>query len=305
MMISRIIIYLIFSSALLFLACATAEQTNIEDADNKVIFLKEKCPSHLRYNWLENSACIEDAALVNQIKLPVNYKREFVEKGSFEEWLRFLPLLPENQKVMYYDGRVKPYQDGAYRVLNIDIGNSDLQQCADAIMRLKAEYHFSRGEFAKIHFNYTSGHKVSFDDWRKGKKPLLSGSKMSFSTKSIKEDNSYSNFKKYLRNIFIYAGTASLEKELNPKDIKDVKAGDIFIKGGFPGHAVLVLDVAVHTESGKKIFLLGQSYMPAQSFHVLQNFRHDQKLSPWYPEDFGEILHTPEWEFKRTSIKEF
>jgi len=263
-------------------------------------------PKGLKYSWMKNSSYHVATALGNQLPLPDGYERVALTAGSFAQWLRFLPLLPKGEKVMLFDGREKSYQDGAYRVLDIDVGKSDLQQCADAIMRLKAEYHYSRGEYAKIHFNYTSGHKVSFDDWRKGKKPVISGNKVNFSTASGEHDNSYSNFQKYLRSIFMYAGTASMEKELKLQQLTELKAGDLFIKGGFPGHAVLIVDVGIHKQTGKKIFLLAQSYMPAQSIHILQNFKHSSTaLLPWYPEDFGATLYTPEWEFAAGSLKQF
>jgi hypothetical protein len=262
-------------------------------------------PALVKYSWLDKSDAKNSLCLVNQVPLPNGYRRVEAKSGSFAEWLRFLPLSPNNSKVLLFDGREKSYQKGAYRIINIDIGNSDLQQCADAVMRLKAEFHYSRGEYDKIHFNFTSGHKVSFDDWRKGKKPSVSGNKVNFSAFGTKTDNTYSNFKKYLSMVFSYAGTASLEKELLSAQIEEIKAGDLFIKGGFPGHAVLVLDVAENIETREKIFLLGQSYMPAQSIHILKNFDHMQKLSPWYPQDFGETLRTPEWEFKPGSLKKW
>jgi hypothetical protein len=264
---------------------------------------KESLPAGLSFSWLDMSKYSAENALVNQVALPTGFKREDVANGSFAEWLRFLPLMATDQKVMLFDGREKPYQAGAHRVINIDIGKSDLQQCADAIMRLKAEYHYSRGEFDKIHFNFTSGHKVSFDDWRKGRKPVVSGNNVSFTNPTAAPDNSYQNFQKYLRMVFMYAGTASLEKELKTGDLQKIKAGDLFIKGGFPGHAVLVIDVAENLKSGEKIFLLAQSYMPAQSIHILKNFKHNSGQSPWYPQNFGEILYTPEWDFKAASFK--
>ena len=69
--------------------------------------------------------------------------------------------------------------------------------------------------------------------------------------------------------VFAWAGTYSLERELKPAALADIAAGDVFIKGGFPGHAVLVADVVENRTTGEKRFLLLQSYMPAQDIHVL------------------------------------
>lgn len=255
-----------------------------------------------RYTWLENYD--EQTALVNQIAAPVGYQRVKLTKGSFGEWLRYLPLLAKGTKVSLYNGQEKPYQRGANRVINIDIGNRDLQQCADAVMRLKAEYHYSQKAYSNIHFNYTSGHKVAFEDWRKGKKPKVKGGKVSFSAATGNIDNSYSNFQKYMRSVFMYAGTASLEKEMQAKKIEDLVSGDVFIKGGYPGHAILILDVVENPKTGHKLFLVAQSYMPAQSIHVLNNF-NEPDLSPWYPIDFGETLETPEWSFAKEALHQF
>jgi len=262
-------------------------------------------PATIRYTWLSKSEYKNSESIINQIPVPKGYRRIETKNGSFAEWLRYLALNPENTKVLLFDGREKAYQTGAHRIINIDIGNADLQQCADAVMRLKAEYHYSRSEFDKIHFNFTSGHKVSFDDWRKGRKPIISGNKVSFSSFDGKTDNSYNNFKKYLRTIFSYAGTASLEKELLARNPIEISAGDVFIKGGFPGHAVIVVDVAENIKHGDRIFLLAQSYMPAQSIHILNNLHHNSTLSPWVPSNFGETLHTPEWDFKKVSLKKW
>lgn len=255
-----------------------------------------------QYTWIENYNSA--TALENQISVPKGFERVEAKEQSFGAWLRGLPLEDKGKPVLLYNGATKSYQEGACRVVNIDIGSRDLQQCADAIMRLKAEYHYSRKEYDEIHFNYTSGHTVRFSDWAKGKKPQISGSKVSFSNPTGNTDYSYTNFKKYLQNIFNYAGTASLSKELKKKKVADIEIGDVFIWGGFPGHAILVVDVAVNPQTNKKIFLLAQSYMPAQSIHILNNF-NNESLSPWYSEDFGEQLLTPEWTFERQSLCSF
>ena len=92
-----------------------------------------------------------------------------------------------------------------------------------------------------------------------------------------------------------------MSKELVAVPVKNMKIGDLFIQGGFPGHAVIVLDMAVN-EQGQSIFLLAQSYMPAQDIHILKNNQHPEN-SPWYSTDFGEYLETPEWRFSRNDLK--
>ena len=80
--------------------------------------------------------------------------------------------------------------------------------------------------------------------------------------------------------------------------------GDVFIQGGSPGHAVLVVDVAEDPRTGRGVFLLVQSYMPAQEIHILKN-PTDLNLSPWHETGFGETLRTPEWLFRRSDLKRF
>ena len=78
----------------------------------------------------------------------------------------------------------------------------------------------------------------------------------------------------------------------------------MFIRGGFPGHAVLIVDMAEHEERGDKLFLIVQSYMPAQDIHILVN-PADAQLSPWYSIDFGDVLVTPEWNFDAGELRRF
>lgn len=255
-----------------------------------------------QYTWLVDYDI--NTAMINRIPVPKGYKRVEVEEGSFTDWLRHLPLKPYDTKMMLYNGTEKFRQDVHAAIINIDIGDKDLQQCADAVMRLKAEYHFGRQEYDKIHFNFTSGDKVSFDDWRFGRKPKVSGNSVTFSPrKNAAPDNSYSNFKKYMDMIFLYAGTYSISQELNKADISTLRAGDVFVKGGFPGHAMMVVDIAKNID-GKTIFLLSQSYMPAQNIHIVKNFNAESKdLGCWYSTDFEEQLETPEHTFYRDELK--
>lgn len=243
------------------------------------------------------------ANLTDLIAAPQGYQRITVASNSFAEWLRYLPAKAKSEKVKLYNGSLKPNQNVHYAILDIDVGKRDLQQCADAVMRLRAEYHYGKKDFSKIHFNFTSGDRVAFEDWSKGKKPKISGNKVNFSAANGQVDTSYPNFRKYMTMIFNYAGTASLSNELKSVPIENMQIGDVFIQGGFPGHAVIVMDIVENTQ-GDKQFMLAQSYMPAQDIHILKNYE-SAPSSPWYPIDFGTDLNTPEWNFRRSDLKRF
>jgi len=255
---------------------------------------------------------IEDRSLVypdgktigERIEVPEGFERIDFDKGSYASYLRMLELRPNGSKVKLFNGKLKNRQDVHVAVVDISVGKRDLQQCADAIMRLRAEYLWQQKKFDKIQFNFSSGHTAKYIDWAEGKRPDIKGNNVEFKFRAGK-DYSYKNFLKYMETIFIYCGSFSLEKELTRVHrYEDIEPGDAFIQGGFPGHAVIVVDVALNKTTGEKIFLLAQSYMPAQEIHILRNF-NDSNLSPWYSAKTKEVLQTPEWDFKGGSLKRF
>jgi hypothetical protein len=257
---------------------------------------------HNKYSWLKNYNYQEN--IINRLAVPANFERTAEIKNSFGDWLRHLPLKKEGSPVYLYDGSLKNNQGVHSAVLDIDAGgNKDLQQCADAVMRLKAEYLFSIQDFKNIHFNYTSGDNASWFQWMQGYRPKIAGNKVSW-IKNSTESSSYLTFKNYLISVFNYAGTFSLSKEMISLEPKDMKTGDVFIYGNFPGHAVIIVDMAVNKKTGEKIFMIAQSYMPAQDIHILKN-PNNENLSPWFSVNFGDHLYTPEWTFSRKDLKRF
>jgi hypothetical protein len=244
------------------------------------------------------------AKLVSEIPLPAGFSRTVAKKGSYEQFLRNLRLKKPGTPVRYFNGKMKPDQGIHYAVIDIDVGKADLQQCADAVMRLRGEYLFRAKRYGKIHFNFTSGDRVGFVKWAEGYRPVIRGRKVFFRKKGLR-DYSYRNFRRYMVKIFQYAGSMSLSRELvKVKRSEGLGIGHIYIQGGYPGHAVIVLDVAVNKKTGEKIFLLAQSYMPAQSIHILKNFQNSS-LSPWYSTGFTNELTTPEWVFTKSDLMRF
>lgn len=234
---------------------------------------------------------------------PQGFVREEESKTSFDFFLRNLPLKSLGSNVLYFDGTIKPNRNVYEAVVDLPIGKKDLHQCADAVMRLRADYFYSQKQYDKIHFNFTNGFRADFSKWAEGYRIAIKGNKTSW-FKTAKPSDSYETYWKYLETVFSYAGTASLEKELKPINVSDIKIGDVFIKGGFPGHAVIVVDMAVNPKNNQKIMLLAQSYMPAQELQILKN-PNNSSLSPWYAVDFGTSLKTPEWTFSSSQLKRF
>jgi hypothetical protein len=58
------------------------------------------------------------------------------------------------------------------------------------------------------------------------------------------------------------------------------------------------------SKSGGKIFMIAQSYMPAQDIHVLKNFG-DEKIGPWYKNSIAVQLNSPQWSFPVSELKCF
>lgn len=245
-------------------------------------------------------------SIVTRIAPPAGYTRETCGDNSFTGYLRSLSLLPKGSKVMLYNGREKTNQAAAFAVVDMEIGNRDLQQCADAVMRLRAEYLWKHKRTGEIRFNFTNGFTAEYKKWAEGNRIKVSGNNVQWYASGKGNDYSYKTFRNYLDMVFMYAGTASLSRELQTVPYTSLQPGDVFIQGGSPGHAVIVIDVAIHPETKKKVFMLAQSYMPAQQIHILMN-PVSHRLSPWYEltdTDDGK-LYTPEWTFNKKDLKRF
>ena len=215
---------------------------------------------------------------IAEIPMPAGYSRVALEPGSFGAWLRDVRL-KEEMVVYLYNGNRKINQRAQFSVLDISTGNRDLQQCADAVIRIRAEYLYEQKRYGEIVFLDNNGTRYSL--------PLGADRK---------------KFNAYLEKVFIRCGTLSLERQLKRVAVMNtIMPGDVFIKGGSPGHAAIVMDVAMNSR-GEKIFLLANGYMPAQDIHVVINPRVPG-LSPWYSTDYDSIVELPEYRFASNQLK--
>lgn len=294
----RLIVCLL-SLGLLFGCTESAEP--IKDMDNKeeTNINQEEKPSE--GNEKESIIDVDGKTLVDRIKTPKGYTRTDVDTQSFGYYLRNIGLKPQGHKVRYYDGSIKA-RNVYEAVLDIDVGSRDLQQCADSIIRLRAEYLYKHKKYSEISFNLTNGFNVPYTKWADGYRVKVSGNTTSWVKKFSQTNYEYDNFRDYLTFIYTYAGTLSLSQELNKVPYNELSIGDVFIQGGSPGHAVIVMDTAKNKD-GEVVYLLAQGYMPAQEMHILKSPNGD--TNPWYKLNNGSYINTPEWRFTREDLKGF
>jgi hypothetical protein len=260
-------------------------------------------PVHAVYPWSPRASASSDRLDGRFRSPPAGFVRVHAAPGSFAEFLRTLPLQPEGSPVVDFRGN-KLYGDGRHpnivAVADIDIGTKDLQHCADAIIRLHAEWHYGRGEH-DISYRTVSGQALSYRGYVAGDRARLEGKNITVERTAPAQKDDHALFRGWLDDVFSWAGTSSLERDgTMVSSAAEMRAGDFFVMRGAPfGHAVLILDVA-RDERGRTALLLGQSYVPAQSFQVLATAG-----SPWFIVEPGDVfVNTPFWRpFPMTSLR--
>ena len=222
--------------------------------------------------------------VLTRFSTPAGYHQLNVQPGSFAAYLQSLPLKPAGAHTMTYSGEVARTDVETAAVVAISVGHEDLQQCADVVMRLRGEYLYSQMRYNELKFHFESGFVCDYIHYANGYRYHNDHWVL-----KAKKDYGYKTFMGYMELVFAYAGTLSLEKELKPvSNPAELKTGDVFIHGGSPGHCFIVMDV-VENSQHKKLFLLAQSFMPAQNIQVLQYtgnpwFSMDVKTGIWYSE---------------------
>lgn len=240
-----------------------------------------------RYAWLTGDERIR--ALEDAFAPPPGFSRIPRGADSFGAWLRRLPLRPAGAPVLSYRGQVRAEGDSPSigAVAELDVGKADLQQCADSVLRLHAEWLWSSGRAGAIGYRVTSGDLASWPRWASGERATVADDHLRWGP-AARPDDSHRSLRAFLDLVFTYAGSVSLARYSSPAARAEVEPGDFFVLPGGPGHAVVVLDMA-RDARGRTRALLGQGYMPAQDFHVLA-----MGGEAWFDLDV-EAVETPFW----------
>ncbi len=239
------------------------------------------------YPWPRTTPVHEP--LVYRFPPPAGAKRTVVAEGSWAQWLRHLPLRPPDAPVVSVSGSTIWYSDSRYVGAVIDMDERKNQECADVILRLRAEYLRWAGREDEIVFSLTGPGTISWPEWQAGMRPRLEGSRLNF-YRAADPDDSRQAFDSYLASAFAWCGTLSLSKDGEAAGLEEVRIGDFFAHGGSPGHAAIIADLA-RGDNGQVWALLLQGYMPAQSAHVLRAEADEQ----WFLLVPGEKVELPAW----------
>lgn len=207
----------------------------------------------------------EGDTIETRFRPPEGYERKPAD--GYGEFLRSQKLLPDGSPILLYNGKEAIIQAWHAAVLELSVGDRDLQQCADAALRLRCEYLYSIGEYDKINYHLTNGDEFPYGKWREGYRLEVNGNTTRM-VKTAEPDESYEAFYDYMQVLFNYASTRSLYPESTVIPLRDIQVGDIFIFSGSPGHCMIVMDVC-ENELGEKAILVGQSNMPAQQVHIV------------------------------------
>ena len=219
------------------------------------------------------------------------------DTNSWDYFLRHLPIL--DSPVLDYRGRPVSYQDKHIGIIPYDVGKADLQQCADALMRIRAEYLFEQKRYDEIGFHFTGGQYYSWNDYCKGKQPVPSGNDIRFIQTATK-NKTHGSLRTYLDIVYTYASTISLAKELKHADHFEV--GTVVINPGSPGHCFIIIDEKTDVE-GNNLFKLAEGYTPAQSIYVLRNLNESEK-TPWHRLTRG-VIETASYRFEKYQLGKF
>ncbi|MDL2234523.1 DUF4846 domain-containing protein [Christensenellaceae bacterium OttesenSCG-928-L17] len=221
------------------------------------------------------------------------------EVDAYGEYIRDLPLLADGSPILLYNGEESALNGRHAAVVDMDVGARDLQQCADAALRIRCEYLYAAGAYDAIRYHLTNGFLLSYEEYREGYRLQVDGNSTKM-VKRAKEDTSYEAFRAYLDVLFNYASTRSLYKECEQIALEDLRVGDLFIVSGSPGHCVIVMDM-LENEKGTRMAIFGQSSMPAQQIHIIQE---PMMVTPWVAIDTIRFpFKIAGWEFHEESIR--
>ena len=230
----------------------------------------------------------EGKTVITRFTVPDGYQRSDTLPATFAFFLQHLPLLPPKTPVKFYDGVPNTASHPA-AVIDMDTGDKNLQQNVQTVIRLWAEYLFEQQRFPDIHFHINNGELIPYEQWAQGMKLVIN--RKTYWTKTPSNPRLYQTFRRYLNFIFTNSNFQTLSQDLELSAATNIAPGDILVSGNDTGNDVaMILDVAVHQETGEVAVLLVSGGNPAQSLQVLKNTGENKTAGAWFPVTDGVLM---------------
>jgi hypothetical protein len=225
-----------------------------------------------QYPWLKQTRAgrpLAHATLQSRFAEPQGYARVAAEPGSFAHWLRTLPLAAPDTAVLDSSGKTTLASTAGFAAAVVAI-DMHAEESADALLRLNAEWHFSRGDAQRISYLSNTGRPLPFSRWLGGERIVMKKQGWDWALKSAASTSqSYPDLRSFLDAAFQWVDPRALAIQGKVLGWDDVVAGDYFVHAGKEPTLVTVLDVAKGPKA-EPALLLGHVAAPHQNMYVLR-----------------------------------
>ena len=242
----------------------------------------------------------------SRVTVPDSFFRPPFPISTYQSYLQSLVIKSADSKVMKYDGYEKKFICYS-AVLQIDLMEEDMMRGEHYIQYLRAKFLYNSSKYDMIDFSYDDGRSLTFEQWAEGARFVWQDSIYIIDT--IAGVNYTENsFKKYMDQVYMNSTTNGLAMDTKLLEVGSLSIGDLMIQPKdmhTPGHAVLVIDMAVNPLTGEKMVLLAQGFSPTQDMHILSN-PYEADISPWYRvQEDNMYFTTAQWTFRKKHIRRF
>ncbi len=243
------------------------------------------------YPWIKYSPSGRpkaQSALKQRFPEPQGYQRIAVNPETLGEWLRNLPIAAPGTVVNDVNGKAAIVTLAGFvaAVVAIDM---HAEESADALLRLHAEWRFSKGDRESISYASNSGRVMPFSRWIGGERIVLKKQDWDWAVKVAPLSNpTYMDLRNFLDAAYQWTDPRALAIQGRVLDATDVAPGDYFVHAGKDPTLVIVLDVAKNS-AGEPAMLLGHVASPHQSLYVMRA----SKESAWFVPRASQEIAAP------------
>jgi len=238
--------------------------------------------------------------------VPDGFFRPPFPTESYQTYLQSIAIKTADAKVMKFNGYEKKFICYV-AVVEEELMDEDIMHGEHYAQKLRAQYLYNHSKYELIRFSYDDNRSISYQEWMDGMRFVWQDSIFVLDSISAPASGDIV-FKKFMKELYSNSTSLGLNSDTYVLPIDQLSIGDVFIQPQdlySPGHAVLILDMAVDPLTGEKLVLLGQGYTPAQNMHILAN-PFDEDISPWYRVKEDEpFFATAQWTFRMKHLRRF